>query len=221
MAPITGKIVLFGAIVFGLSGCATKKINPQYSEEQIKAFKQMAVVEPVLNLWELGSGSQSQATELENPTRNHIRTQLSDFVKRTDSRFYPIDGMSAPEKDSLIATFDSAFFRNEIDVVRIPENLLRIGGEERILFLYFSGSYKTKQRQRREFWKSIGIGVATLGMVVPLYYPGSAELYSVLIDKQKKRVVYTDRVVHLDDFRNEKSMNKLLEKSISKFYAVK
>lgn len=212
-------LILSISIFLGLTGCASKRISSNYSEEQIKAFRNIGVVDPVLNLWELGSSEHSKAADLENPTRAHFRSSLSDFIKKTESRFYPLDELSPRDKDSMVATFDSAFFSKEIDAVKIPDNLLTITNEDVVLFLYFAGTYKTKERQRKEFWKSLGIGLATLGFMIPVYYPGTCELYSVLVDKKNRKVVYTDRVVAFDDFRKEKVMTKLLDKSINKFFA--
>lgn len=213
------KPAALALLALGFAGCATKRISPQYTEEQVKAFRNMTVVDPVLNLWEVGSGEHSKALGLESPTRIHFRSRLSGFAQRTSSSFLAIDSLSPADRDSLMGTFDSSFFSSEIDAVRIPQNLLDIGTEDYVLFSYFSGSYKTEERQRKEFWKSLGIGLATLGFVIPVYYPGSCELYSVLVDRKNRRVVYTDRVGVLDDFRKESVLNKVLDNSIDKFYS--
>jgi hypothetical protein len=201
------------------AGCATKRISPGHTPETVKRTKSIAVIEPVIDFYEIGIEAKTRLSGYEGAYRTDIASALSGFLERTNSAYYNAVDLKPGQADSVRAFLDSSlFYSRRTHTANVPDILMEIGKEDHVLFIYFYGYYKTDSKSRREFWKSIGIGLLTLGFYIPIYQKEFIGMDSFLVDKKSREVVYHDYVATSGNLREFGAVRRLLDKSIVDYF---
>jgi len=208
-------------IIVNIVSCAASKYNKNYSEETIRQFEKMAIIEPFVEIYELGTDERMLLEDVSNYAKSEFKSYLNPFITDTKSKYYNHAIWQKAQIDTLESLIDTAYVKDDVSEVTVPLNLFDGVKEDKIIVSYIKGFIKSDSRRRSERWKTIGIGIITVGMFIPVYYSSNITLYSVMIDRSSNQVVYKERINLLGaDPRKSEKIHDIVNKGVTSHFAL-
>lgn len=207
-------IALFAVLM--LIGCSSRQLTKSYSEAEVRAFRQIAVLEPISSLVEIGKKERREIFTETKRVSSQFHDEIETSLRLSDSRYFRLSELGIT-KDTVVHYLDLAFSADSVPRLR-NDTTLGLGESKKLLITYFAGWYKDDALRRWENTKTILWAIFSLGQYYVVYYPAGVNFYSVLIDLENGRVVYRDRRLVYVDLRDPKTVMNLTRKSISSYF---
>src|SRR4051812_28418127 len=185
---MTGRLFLLAGLCV-LIGCAGPQLNKNYTKENLKGFTNLTVLEPVVRFTEISSDSQSRKKNVEDSAVATVKNDLAKFIRTSRSNYVEKINSDSVFSDSVMEFLSKGFASDDLREIKVPAFVKR-RYKGKVIFNYIDGYYKTTGLIWKQSLKSIGIGIMTFGMFIPLYQSYSTNMYSMLIDTDKNEVIY-------------------------------
>jgi hypothetical protein len=202
-----------------LLSCSSKSFKPGYSMSRVKAYKQIAFIEPLVVLSSRGISASTDSIihNFDDDIRTTYIKQTTLSLDPTESKYTSIDSLKIP-KDSLLALLNRALKDSLTDTTILSSIKAKVSPASKIYLACLKGWFEDRERERAHDLITGAVAIATLGSTLVTFPIGNAFLYSAMIDLNNFKIIYTEHILIPKDLRDREIVRELANKSINKIY---
>jgi hypothetical protein len=94
------------------------------------------------------------------------------------------------EQFRMLAAVTRSQSVQNVNITPLIDSLLEKSGKRYGLIYYQNGFTRTKGNRSAKTAESLGIGLLTLGMAIPISYPAGSTMHCIIVDAQTNKVVF-------------------------------
>jgi hypothetical protein len=189
------SFLIFSLFVFTLSSCTKKPIFS--SQLPASDIKDMVIFEPISYISLINKGDKLEFSD----SLSRVSQKLWLTVVEQNRYRLPMDKISVLENDfermqlreETRALFEEIETLDKFHSIPIPPTLksqLELSGHRFGMLSVTSGFTRRKGNLTGQMFKSIGIGIITMGMVVPVPMTAHSNVYVLIMDNEQDEVIY-------------------------------
>lgn len=194
-------------------GCASRTYMNKYERKEVKQFKNILVMEPIVYIQELDDKYQKRIYDYDSEIKDIFKKTYQPHLESIQSNYLDLDSTKY-DQAVLINLLIEGFKKDIIDSSLTSALRNNNKGSDKILILEIDGWFKSKELVKWEGTKTVLWAICTLGTYVPIYYEHTTSMSAVMIDLSNNKVIYKENYRMIDDPRLKETIEKLIRKTI-------
>jgi hypothetical protein len=185
----------FIIILLFATSCTSVRYSANFQRANVKS---LGYTSPCINLYLISEGNVAEYSKINSDSLQHKMISYLEYYKTTFKLFYNKSSKESEQniQKSVFEICDLLYKNKRPDTITLNNILLnQIDSykERYIMFSAINGYSRTKKNMINQEIQSAAIGILTLGMMIPLTNEGSSKLVIFVVDKESKKIVYSNR----------------------------
>lgn len=224
MKEIGSNVVVYLLIVSLFNSCTTSRLSK--SSLQPDEIQEMHYFEPVSFISYIEKGNKGDLDEdLSKQSIRLIKYVLEDkaiIYHLTDSIRYSFSDDRYNAENAIVNLVDQIEFQRSINGISVPPVLKSIMEDNKSrysLLVLANGFARRKGNYTGQVFKSIGIGILTMGLYYPVPIKSRSNIHVIILDGYKNEIAFYRKSL-LDDASpiEPKVVNKQLDKIFKGYF---
>lgn len=182
-------------ILLFATSCTSVRYSANFQRANVTS---LGYTSPCINLYLISEGNVAEYSKNNSDSLQYKINNYLEYYKTTFKLFY-IKSSKESEQNIRKSVFEicNLLYKNRrpdtIKLNNILLNQIDSCKERYIIFSAVNGYSRTKKNMINQEIQSAAIGILTLGMMIPLTNEGSSNLTIFVVDKESKKIVFTNR----------------------------